>query len=158
MEVEKGTAKRAGICGIILMICGVASTISGFIWISIHGFGGFGVWSGIGLVIAGILGLLTWWKRHKRLLNGFLVITIIMVIVATSQAIASGVFYVVFKGHQCYDSGSSCVCGSETYERSFCNNLNDLIIELLTITICNAVGAVSSLAGSIFGCMGTCCA
>uniref|UniRef100_A0A6P8IVV3 Uncharacterized protein LOC116305628 isoform X1 n=1 Tax=Actinia tenebrosa TaxID=6105 RepID=A0A6P8IVV3_ACTTE len=161
MEVEEGTAKGAGICGIILVVCGVASTISGFIWVSIHGYGGFGIWSGIGLVIAGILGIVTWWKRNKGVLIGFLVITIIMVIVASSQAITSGVLYGVFKalvGHQCYDSGSSCICGNERYQRSFCGNWNDLMNALLTITIFNVVGAVVSLAGSIFGCMGTCCA
>uniref|UniRef100_A0A6P8HLT2 Protein FAM189B-like isoform X2 n=1 Tax=Actinia tenebrosa TaxID=6105 RepID=A0A6P8HLT2_ACTTE len=161
MEVEKGTAKGAGICGIILMVSGIASTVSGSVWVSSHGYGGYGIWSGIGLVIAGILGIVTWWKRNKGVLIGFLVITIIMVIVASSQAITSGVSYGLFKafvGHQCYDSGSSCICGSERYDRSFCGNWNDLMNALLTITIFNVVGAVVSLAGSIFGCMGTCCA
>jgi hypothetical protein len=46
-EVEKQTALGIGICGILLLICGVASLISGFIWIGIQGVGGYGVWSGI---------------------------------------------------------------------------------------------------------------
>ena len=48
-DVEAGTAKSVGIVSILILICGIADSVCGFIWVG-HGVpGGHGLWSGIGV-------------------------------------------------------------------------------------------------------------
>lgn len=48
-QIESGVAKAAGIVGILVLICGIADCICGFIWIGYGGPGGHGLWSGFGV-------------------------------------------------------------------------------------------------------------
>ena len=46
-QVEKGNAMGCLVTGVITGVCGFATFISGCVWISVGGGGGFGVWCGI---------------------------------------------------------------------------------------------------------------
>lgn len=54
-DVEAGTARAAGIVGILILICGIADSVCGFIWVGYGIPGGHGLWSGIGVKLPTLL-------------------------------------------------------------------------------------------------------
>lgn len=49
--VEEGKAKAAGIISILIGVCSLIELICGFIYLSLGGFDGSGLWCGVGVNI-----------------------------------------------------------------------------------------------------------
>ncbi|KAJ7387424.1 hypothetical protein OS493_004421 [Desmophyllum pertusum] len=147
--VEVGKAKAAGIVSILIGITAFGDLICGFIYAMKGGPDGSGIWTGLGMVF-------------------FLVLDILWVVVCVAGVIVTlliwFVYHVIRKVIEanCHltDAGT-CHCSGKADVPIKINNCDDVrIIErcLLAIVLLNGVGAVLVLAGSIIGCMGTCCA
>lgn len=165
--VEEGKAKAAGIIAILIGVCSLIELICGFIYLSFGGPDGSGLWCGVGLLVITILGVLTWLKRNKGLMVFYLVMCILWFIVSIVQVVVAFIFWVVWSfiraviETNCDQVGDRCVCRTEKQEPITVHNCNDIrTIEscFLAIMILAGFACILTLAGSIVGCMGTCCA
>ncbi|KAK3708942.1 hypothetical protein QZH41_012339 [Actinostola sp. cb2023] len=91
------------------------------------------------LVVAGVLGIVTWTKRNRGAMIAFLVLCIISCIVGVIQALVAGIVHAQY---------TRC----STDDRCYINLLGGL----LAFIILSAFGAFFSLAGSIIGCKSAC--
>lgn len=165
--VEANLAKTTGIVGIAVGICGLGNVICGFIWLGHNGYGGHGLWSGFGLIFAAVLGMIIWRNRNKNLMIFFLVTCIILVIVMIIQAAIAAIAYVFWSLFQvaadCRVYRGRCHCRNSKGEPipidlETCELISLIDGLFLAITIFSALGTITTLAGSIIGCLGTCCA
>lgn len=168
-QVEPGIAKGAGIIGILLLIMGVANAIAGIVFITYNGTGAHGLWSGGACIISGGLGILIMWKKSHVVMIFFLILNIIIVIVCGVQAFLVWVAYVLYKafvsdqtdGRCMSTTADTCRCGpygNYTYLNVSCDWFESIEAILLSIAILSALACIISLAGSIAGCIGACCA
>ncbi|XP_068749976.1 uncharacterized protein [Montipora capricornis] len=165
--VEEGKAKAAGIISIFIGVCTLIELICGFIYLSLGGPDGSGLWCGVGLLVITILGIVTWAKRNKAVLVFYLVMCILWVIVCIVQVIIAFFAWVIWRviravvEEQCYQVGDSCYCDADEAQPIPVHNCSDIkTIEslFLAIMIMSVFATILTLAGSIIGCMGTCCA
>ncbi|XP_068680815.1 uncharacterized protein [Montipora foliosa] len=165
--VEEGKAKAAGIISILVGVCALIELIGGFIYLSFGGRDGSGLWSGVGLLVITILGIVTWVKRNKAVLVFYLVMCILWTIVCVIQFVIALLAWIIWRyiralvEQECYQRGDSCFCNTDKPEPIPVHNCSDIkTIEslFLAITILAAFATILTLAGSIIGCMGTCCA
>lgn len=166
-SVEVGLAKSTGVIGIAAGLCGLSNCICGFIWLGYNGYGGHGLWSGFGLIFAALLGLLVWRYRNKTMMIFFLVSCIILVIVVGVQTAIAALTYIFWRLFQiatdCRTDAGKCHCRTDEGESipidlETCDLISSIDAMFLALTIFSAIGTIVSLAGSIVGCMGTCCA
>lgn len=165
--VEPGLAKWTGIISIAAGVCGLGNCICGFIWLGYSGYGGHGLWSGFGLLLAAAMGLFIWRYRNKGIMIAFLVTCIILVIIVGIQTIIAALAYILWRlfrvATDCQTYGGKCHCRNVNGEKipidlEACDLITSIDSLFLSITIFSALGTIISLAGSILGCMGTCCA
>jgi len=166
-QVEAGKAKAAGVVGIILLCFGLAIVICGFVWISYGGGDGTGLWSGIGILVAGILGIVTWVKLNKIAMIFFLILCILEIILLAVQCVLALLVWLVWQlvigwvESDCETVNNRCVCGgghSLPMEVDNCDWVYAVEATFIAVVILSAFGAIVSFAGSIIGCMGVCCA
>lgn len=164
--VEASLAKTSGVLGIGDVIFGLGNVICGFVWLGHNGYGGHGLWSGFGLIFAGMLGITIWRNRSKILMIFFLVTSIILVIVLIVQAAMAALAYIFWSLFQaaanCYVRYGVCHCfnseGEPTpIELETCDLISLIDGLFLAMTIFSSIGTLLALAGSVIGCMGTCC-
>nr|XP_058955302.1 uncharacterized protein LOC131782572 isoform X1 [Pocillopora verrucosa] len=165
--VEPGLAKSTGIISVAAGVCGFGNCICGFIWLGYKGYGGHGLWSGFGLLLAAAMGLFIWRYRNKGIMVAFLVTCIILVIVVGIQTIIAALGYILWRlfrdATECYTDAGRCHCRATDGQRipmdlETCDPITAIDSLFLSMTIFSAFGTVISLAGSVLGCMGTCCA
>lgn len=165
-SVEAGLAKTTGIIGIAIGLCGLGNAICGFIWLGHNGYGGHGLWSGFGLILAAILGIIVWQKRNRNVMIFFLVTCIILVIIMIIQAAIAVLAYIFWSLFQaavdCRIYGGRCHCRNSRgeaipIELKTCDLITLIDGLFLAMTIFSSLGTIMSLAGSVVGCMGTCC-
>ncbi|KAL9980982.1 hypothetical protein ACROYT_G009631 [Oculina patagonica] len=166
-SVEVGLAKSTGMIGIAAGLCGLGNCICGFIWLGYNGYGGHGLWSGFGLIFAALLGIFVWRYRNKTLMIFFLVSCIILVIIVGVQAAIAALGYIFWRlfrvATDCQTYGGTCHCRNSKGEPipidlETCDVISSIDSMFLAMTIFSACGTIVTLAGSIVGCMGTCCA
>jgi len=165
--VEDGKAKAAGVVGIMLLAFGLGIFICGIIWISYGGGDGTGIWSSLGIIISGILGIVAWVKKNKCALIGFLVLNIIEIIVLAVQCVLALLIWLIWQlvigwvENDCETVNNRCVCGgghSLPMDVDNCDWVYAVEATFLAVVILSALGTIIAFAGSIIGCMGTCCA
>lgn len=166
-EVERGYAMGALVTGVITGVCGLASMICGFLWIAHGGGGAHGVWSGLILLVIGILGIVIFVKRNKCAAIAFLVLNIFAIILAGVQAALAGILALLFAiwieyldTSGCSSIGGKCVCSGSTalnYDLTDCDELIVMRNSLTAIVAFCAIGCISTFAGSIVGCCIACC-
>lgn len=166
-DVSKGYATGAIVTGIITGVCGLASVIIGGVWAGYGGGGGFGIWSGIGMVVIGILGICTFIYRKKGPAIAFLVMNIIFIIICGITAALAGIAALIFAiwveyldTSGCQTIGDKCVCSGSTaltYDLSDCDELKVMRNCLTALVAFSAIGCISTFAGSIVGCCIACC-
>lgn len=164
--VEPGKAKAAGIVGILCLIFGFALFIVGCIWISYGGGDGTGLWSGLGILVAGILGIVTWVKQSKGALIFMLVLSILEIILLAVQCVLALIAWLIWQlvigwvENSCKTINNNCVCTGHSLPMGVeeCDWVFAVEAIFLTVTILSALGAIIAFAASIIGCMGTCCA
>lgn len=165
--VEEGKAKAAGIIAILIGVCSLIELICGFIYLSIGGNDGSGLWCGVGLLVITLLGVLIWVKRNKTAMVFYLVMCILWLIVSLIQFVIALLAWVIWRiirvavENQCFQRGERCYCNAEKPEpipvRS-CTDIKTIESCFLAIMIMAAFACILTLAGSIIGCMSTCCA
>jgi len=155
------------VIGIAAGLCGLGNCICGFIWLGYNGYGGHGLWSGFGLLFAAFLGLFVWRYRNKTMMIFFLVSCVILVIVVGVQTAIAALAYIFWRLFQiatdCHTFGGKCHCRTDEHDSipldlETCDLISSIDAMFLAMTIFSAIGTLISLAGSIVGCMGTCCA
>lgn len=165
--VEEGKAKAAGIVSILIAVFALIELICGFIYLSKGGPEGSGLWSGVGLVIIAILGIVTWIKKNKTVMVFYLVMCILWFIVMIVQVIIALIAWFIWHvirrvvESECRQIGDTCHCDTSENTPITVHNCDDIkTIEsiFLCIVIVGAFAAIFTLAGSIIGCMATCCA
>lgn len=166
-SVEAGLAKSTGVIGIAAGLFGLGNCICGFVWLGYNGYGGYGLWSGFGLIFAAFLGLFVWRYRNKTMMIFFLVSCIILVIVVGVQTAIAALAYIFWRLLQiatdCRTFNGKCHCRTDEgesipFDLETCDQISAIDGMFLAMTIFSAIGTIISLAGSIVGCMGTCCA
>jgi hypothetical protein len=65
-KVTEGTAKAAAIVGFLILLCGIAVTTCGSVWLAYGGYLGHGLWSGIPVGLKSITHLI---YRKKQVLT-----------------------------------------------------------------------------------------
>ncbi|KAJ7387425.1 hypothetical protein OS493_004422 [Desmophyllum pertusum] len=168
-EAEPGKAKAAGIVGILIGCIALINLICGFIYIGlVHGaVDGAGLYSGFGQLIIAILGVVTWLKLSKGAFVGYLVMCILWLIVTIVQVIIALIAWLIwwwFKTEAkkyCAQVGEKCIChGSKVLPTPVddCDSIATIESVFIAMVIANVIGTILIFAGSIIGCMGTCCA
>jgi len=167
-QVEKGNAMGCLVTGVITGVCGFATFISGCVWISVGGGGGFGVWCGIPMLIIAVIGILVYLKKSKGAAIAYLVLNIFWIILNAVQTIIAGLAALIFavwveavENSGCYNYAGKCYCPNSrealTYSIDDCDTLYTMRDSLTCIMAFCAIGAISCFAGSIIGCCIACC-
>lgn len=165
-DVAPGHAKGAGIVGILILLMGLLNLITGIIWVTYGGVDASGIWPGILLLITAILGIVTWPKKSKGTLIGFLVLCIITTITSIVQAAIAGLAFLIWQilkaviESKCTIVNGKCKCDGESIPLQLddCSWISAIEAIWLTLLIGNGLATIFVFAGSIIGCMGTCCA
>ncbi|KXJ09364.1 hypothetical protein AC249_AIPGENE23616 [Exaiptasia diaphana] len=165
-DVAPGHAKAAGIVGIFVLLMALLNLICGIIWVTYGGSDASGIWPGILLLPTAILGIITWPKRSKGTLIGFLVLCIITIITSIVQCVIAGLAFLIWQilkaviESKCTIKAGKCDCGSDKIplELEDCSWISAIEAIWLCILIGNGLATIFVFAGSIIGCMGTCCA
>ncbi|XP_078361159.1 uncharacterized protein LOC144645453 [Oculina patagonica] len=153
-QVEEGKAKAAGVIGILIGICSLIELICGFIYVSKGGPEGSGLWPGFGFAVIAVLGIVTWIKRNKAVMIFYLVMCILWFIVSIVQAFIAYFAWWVWRVISCgfvRDPDAPFIVAT-------CDDTKLIASLFLCIMIASFLAAILTLAGSIIGCMGTCCA
>ncbi|XP_031552487.1 uncharacterized protein LOC116289675 [Actinia tenebrosa] len=165
-SIEAGHGKSAGIVGIIILLFALADMIAGIIWVTYGGKDASGIWVGLLLLITGILGIVSWVKLNKAAMVFFLVFCIIDIICTIVQAVIAALGFLIWQilkaviASQCTIKNGKCDCGDKDIPMDLedCSWISDIEAIFLTLLIANGLCMIVVFAGSIIGCMATCCA
>jgi len=165
-EIAPGHAKSAGIVAILILIMALGSFAVGIVWVTYGGKDAQGIWNAILLILAGIFGIVTWVKKSKIMMIFYLVFCIISIITSIVQAVLGGLAFLVWQilkaiiETKCTIKSGKCDCGSDKIpvELEDCSWITTIEICFLCILIFNGLAVIFTFAGSIIGCMATCCA
>lgn len=165
--VENSKAMAAGILSIFILITAVVDLICGAIYASIGGVQGSGLWTGFGLLLCAVLGLITWLRKSKTAMMFFLVLDILWFVACAVGAVISFGLYALLSiiratlEDECSISAEgSCHCSGENDIPMNLDTCDDIIVAqrcMFGIFILDGVGALLALGGSIIGCIGVCC-
>lgn len=161
-----GHAKSTGIVSIFILIFAVVNLITGFVFVSYGSKDATGIWIGLLLAVAGVLGILVWVKKNKTIMVFFLVICIIDIITCIVQAALAAIAFIIWQilkaiiETKCKIVGDRCDCQGENVpmELKDCSWISAIEAIFLVILIVNGLATIFVFAGSIIGCMATCCA
>jgi len=163
-EVAPGQAKGAGIVGIFILIFAFVNLGGGIALVTYGGKDAAGIWNGVLLLIAGILGIVTWVKKSKGTMIGFMVLCIIEIITSIVQCALAGLSFLIWQVlkalTKCSIKNGRCDCGSDSVPIALenCSWISSIEMIFLALMIANGLVAIFVFAGSIIGCMATCCA
>ncbi|XP_020909119.1 uncharacterized protein LOC110247076 [Exaiptasia diaphana] len=164
--IAPGHAKSAGIVGILILIVAFIDFICGIVWVTYGGSDAQGIWCGLLLIVTGILGVVTWPKKNKVTMIFFMVLCIIDIICCIVQTALAGLAFLVWQilkaiiETKCKIRGGHCDCGNEKIpmELEDCSWISAIEAIFLCLMIINGLGTIFVFAGSIIGCVATCCA
>ncbi|KAK3698000.1 hypothetical protein QZH41_014372 [Actinostola sp. cb2023] len=165
-ELSQSHAKSAGIISIFILVFAVVNLITGFVFVSYGARDATGIWIGLLLLLAGVLGIITWIKRNKTVMIFFMVICIIDIITCIIQAAIAAIafiFWQILKAMietKCQIRGDHCDCGNEKVPMALkdCSWIAPIEAIFLVLLIVNGAATIFVFAGSIIGCIATCCA
>lgn len=165
--VERGKAMAAGVMSIFILITAVADMICGAIYALIGGIHGSGLWTGFGLLLCAVFGLITWLRRSKTAMAFFLVLDILwFVVCAAGTGVSFGLLTLltILKGlmeeHCSLNAEGTCHCSGEydvPMNMDDCDKVTVAQRCMFAIFVLDGIGALLALGGSIIGCMGVCC-
>lgn len=166
-DVEPGKAKAAGIVGIFIGSTALVNIICGCIYAGYGGPDGSGLWSGFGLLITAILGIVTWVKHSRGTFIGFLVLSILLLISSIVQVPVALIVWLIWhvigevvKAKCSMDAVSNlCVCTDEKtpIPVNDCDDISIIVDCIIAIVISSSLAVILTFAGSIIGCTGVCC-
>jgi len=169
-DVQRGHAIAALVLGIMELVFGLIIIICSFV---LGGKVNAGTaltpyWAGIPYAIPGILGIVVGATKNNCAMIAFMVLNIICFVINGVASILIFVAIGIWAGvasavtSKCNYIGGHCICTYEgqsySYKVDSCSTLTGVVALLWAIAIFALIAACTTLAGSIVGCIATCCA
>ncbi|XP_065063878.1 uncharacterized protein LOC135690293 [Rhopilema esculentum] len=168
-EIQRGHSIGALVIGIMELLFGLIIVICSFV------LGGkvnvsaalTPYWAGIPYVVPGILGIVVGATKNKCAMIAFMILNIICFIINGIASILIFVAIGVWAGvaaevtSNCNYLYGHCVCRyngqSYSYKVDSCDTLTGIVALLWAIVVFALIAAITTLAGSILGCISSCC-
>lgn len=170
--ISKGHAKVSLVVGLLQVCFGLAISVASFVLAGKAISGNLTpYWAGISLLVPGILGVITWNTKNYCVMIAFMVLNIITFIIDCVGFLFVALVVAVFAK---YASGTCtfdklwgiCTCSTsksmELYHfkdvpEEACKAMGNISLMLFIILAFLVLSAITALAGSIVGCISTCC-
>ncbi|XP_031571445.1 uncharacterized protein LOC116305634 [Actinia tenebrosa] len=164
--VREREARFAGICGISAVVLGLGHIICGSILLGYEVKNGDGLWSGLGIIAIGAIGIAIWWTKFRPAMIIFLMLSAVLAIalvIQTALAVIGFVFWRDFiqMSDNCYIYNGVCRCTTSDGKKlpiplESCDLIKMFDDAYIALIIFSILSFLVTLAGSFIGCLSTC--
>ncbi|XP_048583064.1 uncharacterized protein LOC116609740 [Nematostella vectensis] len=165
-EVNPGVTKKVAMLSAFSGSLALIDSVCGFVLLGYNATSGDGLWSGLGMAVSAVLGILLWKFRLKAIMVAFLVINVLLVVAMSVQAVSAGIAYHLWSrlrsATNCRISLGRCRCTTEDGQSppidvATCDLLSLFDTGFLILCVASSFGVIVALIGATLGCQTACC-